>query len=209
MSRCIILTAYNPAGIRESIRLLEDDYIICADGGYAFCIKENIVPDVIIGDFDSWQGELPKSGQIVQYPKDKDDTDTLLCLKYGMKHGFSDFVIVGGMGGRLDHTIANLQCMSFAADHGKSVWMVEPCNAVTMISGGSVEINQKEGFKLSLLSFSEECRGVFAHGVKYPLENAVLHNSFPIGISNEFAESKAKITCLSGKLLICLSKDPV
>jgi thiamine pyrophosphokinase len=209
MKRCVILTAFNPypSDIRGSVGLTADDFVICADGGYAYARKENIIPDVIIGDFDSWQGELPEDIKIIRFPIEKDDTDTLLCLKYGMEQGFLEFVIAGGMGGRIDHTVANLQCMSFAAEHGKKIWMIDSRNAVTIIDGCSIEIKKQEGRKLSLLSFSEECRGVSAKGVRYPLQNAVLKNDFPLGASNEFIAETAEITCLFGKLLVCVSAE--
>jgi thiamine pyrophosphokinase len=209
MKRCVIITAYHPypTDIRENVGLCDNDFVICADGGYMYARKENIVPDVIIGDFDSWQGGYPEDIKIIRYPKEKDDTDTLLCFKFGMELGFSDFVISGGMGGRIDHTVANLQCMSFAVENGKKIWMTDNRNSVTMISGGEITIKKKEGCKLSLLSFSGECRGVSAKGVKYPLENAVLRSDFPIGASNEFVGETALITCLSGQLLICLTAE--
>jgi peptide deformylase len=92
-------------------------------------------------------------------------------------------------------------------ENGKKIWMTDNRNSVTMISGGEITIKKKEGCKLSLLSFSGECRGVSAKGVKYPLENAVLRSDFPIGASNEFVGETALITCLSGQLLICQTAE--
>lgn len=205
----MIFTAYNQYGVNESLELSSDDFVICADGGYLYAQEANIVPDVVIGDFDSLKTQAREFGNIKKYPAEKDETDTMLCLKYGIEHGYSDFVIAGGMGGRLDHTVANLQCLSYAVENNKKIWMVDSNNLVTMIAGGSVEIEKKEGFKLSLLSFTDECRGVSVKGTKYQLNGAVLSSRWPVGISNEFIAPKAEISCSSGKLLICVSRDGI
>ncbi|MEA4987868.1 MAG: thiamine diphosphokinase, partial [Anaerovorax sp.] len=103
MKRCIIITAYLKKSIRQSLRIHDDDFIICADGGYELAKKEGIVPHIVIGDFDSGNAPEKDSETVIHVPAEKDDTDTLLCLKYGIETGFHVFGIVGGIGGRLDH----------------------------------------------------------------------------------------------------------
>jgi thiamine pyrophosphokinase len=101
-----------PGGIREN------DYICCADGGYARCVAEGIRPDIVIGDFDSTDLEAVRAVGIAAEvsPADKDDTDTMLCVKHGIALGFGRFTIVGGLGGEFSHTMANLQALSFLMD---------------------------------------------------------------------------------------------
>jgi thiamine pyrophosphokinase len=141
-------------------------------------------------DFDSVQGELSDfnvgaGGSVVRVAAEKDDTDTMICLKYGMEKGFDDFYILGGLGGRLDHTIANLQTLSFALDHDKSVWILDGKNRATLRNPGSIVIKKLQGHYISLFSYGESCGGVTIKGVKYPLENHLLTNSFPLGVSND------------------------
>lgn len=217
LNRCIIITSYQSASLRESFSFHKDDFIICADGGYSFARLEGLRPNVVIGDFDSIdfsriETDLRNEGTgsgcvVVRVAAEKDDTDTMICLKYGMDKGFSEFFILGGLGGRLDHTIANLQTMSHAIDHQGTIWFLDGKNKATLRNPGKVTIQKLEGFKISLFAFGDSCNGVSIQGVKYPLENCMLSHSFPLGVSNEFVEGNAEISHTAGKLLIILSQD--
>ncbi len=206
MSRCVIITAYNAYKIRESIELRKDDFIICADGGYKLAREENIVPKVIIGDFDSFEGEVHLSDRhlldMICLPVEKDDTDTLFCLKYGIEKGFEEFVIVGGLGGRADHTFANIQTLAYGCCNCKNVSMCDKMNMFTIISGKTIKIPKKENSTLSVFSYSDKCTGVSLSDVKYPLKNSEITSIFPIGVSNEFIGNEAEVTCEEGMLLI-------
>lgn len=215
MSRCVIITAYQSAELSESFRFNPEDFILCADGGYRHTLLAGIRPHLLIGDFDSLdEGALElhedfegSGGKIVRLPAEKDDTDTLYCLKYGIKLGYEEFYVLGGLGGRLDHTLANLQSMSYAVDLEKQIWFLDGKNKTTLRNPGETTIPREDGFKLSLFSFGDFCEGVSIEGVKYPLSECRLSNSFPLGVSNEFVEDFAVISHTSGKLLIVLSKD--
>lgn len=175
------------------------------------------MPDVVIGDFDSSGYDeiandlrVPDSRgkcRILRYTAEKDDTDTMICLKYAIEQGFDDITVLGGLGGRLDHTVANLQTMSHAVDAGKTIWFLDGKNKATLRNPGQLTVHKAEGYKISLFAFGDCCEGVAIRGVKYPLENCLLTNSFPLGVSNEFIEKKAEISHGSGKLLIILSHD--
>lgn len=230
LDRCVIITSYQSASLKEFFTFRETDYIICADRGYSHARAEGISPDVVIGDFDSIPrdevaADIEKSGlgsccSIVGVPPEKDDTDTLICLKYGMERGFDEFFILGGLGGRLDHTMANLQTMSHAVDHQKAIWFLDGKNRATLRNPGEITIRNPEwpteagpsapgpgAERISLFAFGDFCDGVSIRGVKYPLENYRMNNSFPIGVSNEFAGEAAEISHTAGKLLIILSRD--
>jgi len=115
LRRCVIIPAWAPDGIRDVVDLQPDDFILCADGGYNLAMRENISPNAVIGDFDSLEQapeNLPEGCQIVQAAREKNETDTFLCLSYGMQAGFRSFIVAGGIGGRLDHTLANLQLLA-------------------------------------------------------------------------------------------------
>ncbi|MDD3199723.1 MAG: thiamine diphosphokinase [Eubacteriales bacterium] len=227
LNRCIIITSYQSARLIENFEFQKDDFIICADGGYLHACAESIHTDVLIGDFDSLSYEsialditgsafsdislkeprLRSGCRIFPQPQEKDDTDTMICLKYGIDQGFEEFYILGGLGGRLDHTIANIQAMSYAVDQGKSIWIFDGSNRTTLRNPGTITLSKVDGYKISLLSYSEACEGIFTQGVKYPLINGRLNHSLPMGVSNEFTEQNAVISHKSGKLLIILSRD--
>jgi thiamine pyrophosphokinase len=207
LKRCIIITSNQSSKIRDQISIKEDDFVICADGGYRFATEEGIRPDVIIGDFDSFHGEIDEGVKTIKANVDKDDTDTMLCLKHGIEKGCDSFIIVGGLGGRLDHTLANLQCMAYAIDQEKSIWIVDGKNRATMLGYGTIKLVKRPGTMLSIFSYTDQCRGVNVRGVKWPLIDATLDNSSPLGVSNEFQEDFALIENQDGKLLIILSED--
>jgi thiamine pyrophosphokinase len=193
--------------LNEFFSFTDEDYIICADGGYHFAKAEGIRPHIVIGDFDSMKEEISDSCEVLRLQPEKDDTDTLVCLNYGIEKGFHDFVILGGLGGRLDHTVANLQTLSYAVDRKLNVWIIDGKNRATMIDPGSISIPKETGTKISLFAFSDTCEGVTITGVKYPLDDHRLTRSFPLGISNEFITERAFIGLKTGRLLIILSKD--
>lgn len=215
MSRCVIITAFLSQPLSETFLFKDEDFILCADRGFEHAIHSGIRPHALIGDFDSLsqkeskqQEEFEKSGGLVlRLPAEKDDTDTLYCLKYGIDRNFEEFYILGGLGGRFDHTLANLQTMSYAADHQKTIWILDGGNKITLRNPGTLTVPREKGYKLSLFSYGEFCEGVTICGVKYPLVDHKLTNSFPLGVSNEFNEDTAVISHTTGKLLVVLSRD--
>ena len=212
----MIITTYQSSLLSDSFLFHPDDFIICADAGYSHARTAGISPSVVIGDFDSCDyAEIEKDlerpdfdgFQVIRVAEEKDDTDTMICLKYGIDQGFNDFFILGGLGGRLDHTIANLQTMCYAVEHQKSIWVLDGKNRATLRNPGTLAIEKLDGYKISLFAFGESCEGVTISGVKYPLDKHLLKNDFPLGVSNEFLGEKAEIGHSSGKLLIILSQD--
>ena len=210
--RCIIITAYLETEIRANVNIRPDDYIVCADGGFEFAIKEKIIPNIIIGDFDSSDFSIieekikddPKMKQtkIIKTQPEKDDTDTLMCVSHGIEKGLKDFIIIGGLGGRLDHTIANIQILSYLLDQGCKGCILDG-RKVDMIKGPDKIVLENEGFKyFSAFSYTDQCTGVYETDSKYPLDNAVLNQSYPIGTSNEFLKNSATVKVGEGKLLI-------
>lgn len=210
MRRCVIIPAWAPDGIRDVVSLRNDDFIVCADGGYIPAQRENIVPHALVGDFDSLgklPDDLPPECHILRAEREKNETDTFLCLQTGLDAGCSSFVVAGGIGGRLDHTVANLQLLVYAVRRGFSMWMMDKHNRVTAMEPGEMRIPRLDGFKLSVLSYAGRCEGVTLEHVKYPLRDAVLTEDFPLGISNEFMGSEAIIRLKTGCLLVFLSMD--
>lgn len=206
IKRCVIITAFVDGNISEIYQKESSDYIICADGGTQIAEKGGIVPDIVLGDLDS-ANVIDEKYDFIKFPKEKDDTDTMLCLKYGIDKGFDNFVIIGGIGGRFDHTIANIQTLAYAKEHNVTAKLIsKDAECFFLWEKDSCELNKKDGFYLSVFSYSEKCTGVTIKGTKYPLENGELTNTFPLGVSNEITENKAYISLDKGKLLVILAR---
>lgn len=206
MEKCIIITSYIEGKIRELVDISEEDYIICADGGYDLAAAENITPDIVMGDFDSSNIPIPQGTNVVTVPAKKDITDTALCLDHAAEKGYRQVLIIGGIGGRLDHTIANIQNIFAYTQKGLSVMMVDQGNIVTALTNGATVIPPRDGYKLSLFSHSDACTGVTVSGAQYPLDNHTLTSHFPLGVSNEFAGEDVFVEVKDGELLIVLSR---
>jgi len=191
----------------------EEDFVIAVDGGLSYCEILNIEPDFIIGDFDSvsegekkaickLQNEIPD--RIRQLKPEKDDTDMLSALKYGLEAGYRDFRIYGGTGGRFDHTLANIQCLLYLKNHDAVGYLVDGTGMILVLQNEVVHFNRNlEGF-LSLFSLGKQAKGVSIEGMKYPLKDYTMTNDFPIGISNEFIGEEAVISVEDGELVCML-----
>ncbi len=178
---CYIVGACDCGEVK--ISPLDEDIILCADGGLNILQKNNIVPNVIIGDFDSL-GYIPKGDNVLVYPSEKDDSDISIAIKYGFEKGYKRFVVYGGFGGRFDHTYANIQLLTFIAERGGRGVLVGDKTTLTVIKDGEVSLFGN-GY-ISVFSLSDESYGVTLKNLKYSLENATLSKSFPLGLSNEF-----------------------
>lgn len=183
----------------------ECDYIIAADKGYETLKKADVKIDIAIGDFDSL-GYAPEDVVVKKLKAEKDDTDTMTAVRYALGKGAEEILILGGTGGRLDHTVANLQTLSFIAEHGALGKLIDETNEIMGLFPGEYKFQNRAGYSLSTFSMTDEVTGLCERGVKYPLDNAVLTNKFPLGVSNEIVEDFAVISFKSGILFVCLSK---
>jgi len=187
------------------------DYIIAADAGYLRLLEMNVEPDLVVGDFDSL-GFVPIHPNVIQSPEEKDDTDMMIAVREGLKRGHRRFFIDGGLGGRLDQTLANCQILSFIAENGAQGFLLGHEMCATVIKHGSMRFRAKiangdtvEPERISVFSVGDRATGVTFSGLKYPLENAVLLNYFPLGVSNEFTNLTAEVSVREGTLLIIWS----
>ena len=194
---CYIIGAFH--GEDACIRPTADDFVIAADGGYAALEALGVKANLVVGDFDSL-GYVPADEEILRHPVRKDDTDTLLAIRLGLERGYKNFVITGSIGGRLDHTIANMQCLLFLQEHGARALLYGENTAVTAVHSGSITITG-EG-TLSVFSMDPEAHGVTLRGLDYPTENIDLTSRFPIGVSNAFLEGPATISVSEGTLMV-------
>ena len=185
--------------------LFDGKYIICADRGVAHAQKIGIEPDLIVGDFDSL-GFVPQTDcRIMQFKPEKDDTDLMIALKEAIKLGFKDILIYAALGGRLDHTFASIQTLAYALEHGVKAQLKSESDIAELFDPGEYPINRKEGYSMSLFSYSENVTGLNIKGAKYEVTDADLDSSFPLGVSNEIVETEAVISFKSGRLLVIQS----
>ena len=181
------------------------DFVIACDAGYIHAQRADIVPDVIIGDFDSYLGDLPGGVEIIRTKPEKDDTDTMMALKLAIRRGYRRIMLVGALGGRIDHMLANISLIAFAATKGADLQIVDGHHQIFAARDGKRRVPRSSWRNLSVFAFDTECTGVTLRGVKYPLEGAVLTNTFALGVSNEFTEDIAEISVESGILIVVLS----
>lgn len=201
--RCVIISGgdFSPVD-----RLYADDFIIACDKGYTYAQRCGIQPDLVVSDFDSYAGEIAPQIPVETFQSEKDDTDTMIAVRYAVAHGFDEVCLRCALGGRLDHAFANLQSLVFAQVHGLRASLEDTGNCVYTLQNGSMHLERREGWSLSVFAACDRCEGVSIRGAKYPLTDAVLTCSFPLGVSNAWAEDAVDISVRDGILLIILSR---
>ena len=187
-----------------SIALPDDAYIIAADSGYNTVKKLGFTPNLTLGDFDSLK-EKPICGEIMTVAAEKDDTDTMLAVKTALERGFNYISIVGALGGRLDHTFANIQTLAYILRHGGFGRLIDENDTVELLNTGEYSSERKDGMYLSLFSYGETAV-ITSRGTKYDLTKHTLDNTFPLGVSNEITDDKCSISVHKGQLLVIFSK---
>lgn len=205
--RCIIVGA-SPQKDLSRIRQVvsDDDFIICADGGYETALLAGMVPHLYIGDGDS--GQIPNHTDRILLPQEKDATDVQAAIDTGLLRGYKEFWLLGCTGHRFDHHFANICMLERLNHHNARGVIVDDNNFIMLHTGGKITLEQIYTCKyISLAPLDENVTGVTITGVKYPLENATLMRAQPLGISNEFMSEEATLSSKSGKLLVIYSND--
>ena len=180
------------------------DYIIAADGGWEYCRQEGIVPDLLLGDFDSLT-EVPDFAHIHRVPVEKDDSDMMLAIKEGLSRGERTFHLYGGMGGaRSDHTLANMQSLLYLVCHDAQGWLYGDRERYTVIRNGAITFPAREEGIMSVFCLGADAVGVSISGAQYPLKEARLTANFPLGVSNHFIGNPITVSVRDGSLLIGL-----
>ena len=211
MPRCVIFTAGDQHGIeKHEIGLRHDDFVICCDAGYRLAQRLGVRPDLLLGDFDSYTGALPEDIPVQRYIRDKDDTDTVIAVRYALEHGYDSILLVAATGGRLDHLLGNLQILAFISEKapGTAAEILGSHERVWLLDGGSLSIQGKPESTFSVLCHSDTATGVTITGARFPLENATLTNAFPLGVSNRIGEGReVTVSVESGILFVILRKE--
>ena len=206
MSTCLIITGGDYNDLPKDISY---DRVIACDLGFEYAKKMGISPDVVLGDFDSYDVEnVRKEGFLpIIYPSKKDDSDTMLAIKHAVSKGFDDIVITCALGGRTDHMLANIQSLCYAKEQGANVTIVGDKETITVISKETKEITGNPGDTFSLFSLTDECKNVSIKGSEYDVEDITLNNAFPLGLSNKLQKEKAAISISEGMLLVIVNKS--
>lgn len=181
------------------------DLVIGADRGYFTLVENGYSPNVAIGDFDSYTGDIVCEKTLV-FPVKKDDTDSALAIKYAFDFGYKEIVVFGAIGGALDHTIANIALAAQYAEKGTQVSFVDGENVLFAIHNASVRFDEGASGRISVFSYGDISTGVFEKGLLYTLENAQLTSLVPLGVSNEFVGTSSEISVDNGTLLIYTSR---
>ncbi len=191
----------------ENLVMPKDCFIIAADKGYEYLKKEGITPDLAVGDFDSL-GYTPIDTEIMRHPVEKDDTDTMLAIKYGLSKGYRVFILYGCVGGqRMDHTVANLQALSYIASQGGIGFLTDKTTVITAIHNSKLMFDAKEQGDISVFCLGADAEGVNIKGLHYELTNATLSSDFPLGVSNHFAGKASFVSVKNGTLHIIWRKN--
>ena len=184
----------------------ESDLVIAADKGYLWANQKGIECDYVIGDFDSL-GSVPSHRSLERLPVEKDDTDTAYAVKKALSLGAKRIFILGGLGGRLDHTLANIQMLSYIARKGAMGFLLNGDEVLFVIKDQTALLHGKIRTPVSVFSLSESALGVNEKGLKYTLDGASLENAFPLGVSNETKDECAEISVTEGELLVYIGTD--
>jgi len=199
--KCILIGA-GDLTVSE-ITVQEGDYVIALDGGIGYCDFLQVEPDLIIAAIEAIEKAAPD--KILRLKPEKDDTDMLYAMKYALAMGYSEFRIYAGTGGRFDHTLANIQCLLYLKNHDACGYLMDGNGMILVIKNEKISFRENMEGYLSLFSLCERSEGVTIQGFKYELENAVITNDFPIGISNEFIGKQGSISVENGELCCMIS----
>jgi thiamine pyrophosphokinase len=210
IKKLVFIVAGGPLGDRDFLRAqfaaLNPGEVICADGGARHTDALGFIPQVIIGDMDSVDPYLLKryegqGSRIIRHPRAKKETDTQLALEYALRSVPDEIRIYGALGGRVDHTLANISLLVAAAKRDVAAKLVDEWCEVFIIAR-QAEIEGTPGQTVSLLPLSSTVSGIELQGFEYPLSGGVMEIGNPYGISNRLQANRGLIALQSGYLLV-------
>lgn len=208
MKRGFIFSAGSFYGLRE--RPAPGDLVLAADAGYETCRRLGIVPDLLLGDFDSMEQPTDFS-HVYRVPVEKDDTDTLLAVKTALENDCQEIFIYGGTGGkRLDHTLANLQTLLYLRRRGARGYLYDDDFLWTVLENERFTFRREVEWGLcSVFCLGDRAEGITLTGLQYPLENGMLTMDFPLGVSNHVLEPEVTVSVRSGALAVGWELPPL
>lgn len=201
MVRCVIVGGADISNYgRVTAELRHDDFLIYCDSGLKHLPMLKKAPSLIIGDFDSHENpKLPV--ETIVLPCVKDDTDTMYALKEAIKRGFEEFLLVGVIGQRFDHSLGNIAALNMLDSLGLDGKIIDDYSEMQIVSGRA-EVDSRFSY-FSLLNVTGEAKGIDIVNAKYEISDAEIGCCDPYGISNEPLPGKtAVITVRAGRLLL-------
>ncbi len=201
-NRCVIVGGADIENYQYlSDSLNDDDFVIFCDSGLRHRDGLKVQPNLIVGDFDSIKNpHLPI--ETIVLPREKDDTDTVFAVKEAIRRGFEDFLLIGVVGERLDHTIGNVSILLYLHSLGKTAKIVDDYSEMEIVSGAPVYISDRYT-SFSLLNISGNAKGITIQNAKYLLDDAEITCEYQYGISNEVIPGKTGMVMVrQGRLLL-------
>lgn len=193
------------------------EYIIAVDGGLEAAMKMDIVPDYVVGDFDTVSKEIlghyRENQDIIfeQFNPEKDFTDTSRAVHLAVELGTSHITVLGGIGTRMDHSLANIQLLQIPLEQGIDAMILDNCNRIRLLGTTKKELwLKKSEYKyISIIPMTEFVAGLSLSGMKYPLNEYEMHLNREISrcVSNEIVDEEAVIRLEEGKVIVVESRD--
>lgn len=189
----------------------DEAYIIACDGGVKHCRSMMLIPNVMVGDFDSANKSdadfFENQGVIkVEYPTKKDKTDMELAIDLALEKATDEIYIVGGLGRRFDHSLANVHILLNPIRQGVKTCLLDEHNIITLVED-SIEILGEKGQTISLIPLTTRVRGITTENMEYPLEDAEIEIGHSLGVSNVMSEDTASVSVKEGILILIMSRD--
>lgn len=213
---CLIVTGGNIdfEFATELIKTNQYKLIIAADSGMHFLFKAKIIPNVIVGDFDSVSEEVlnyysdKKDVEIHKLNPMKNDTDTEYAMRCAIKKGVHCIDIIGGTGSRLDHVMGNINLLGIGFEENVEISLVDKNNRIRLINQNTILYKEQQfGKYVSLIPYSPKVDQVVLKGFKYPLNDYTMGGFNSLGISNEIVDNEAEISFSDGIFILIESRD--
>ena len=207
---CLILLSYMESVDEEMAQALAENaaYIIAADGGQNRAREFSLQPDCVIGDFDSTTLNEDFDCIYITYPAEKDITDTEAALEHAKEKGYSRVLVLGGIGGRLDHTMGNVGMLCKYYGQFQQLIFADGKNSMEMLQNAQRTFKRDSMYQyIGLISLDEKATGIDIVGAKYELKDGTLERASTLCVSNEFKEDEVIIRVRNGAILVIRSND--
>jgi thiamine pyrophosphokinase len=195
----------------ESFGMLQEEInssevILCADGGAEYAYRYGITPHYLIGDFDSISSDVlefynNQKIEILKYPKEKDFTDTEICVNKALELGCSEICIIAGVGGRIDHSLGNIGLLHLINKNGAQ-GCITGNDCIIYLCSSEISIQGEIGDTISVIPYMGNAEGLNSSGLKYALSNSTIEFGKPTGVSNIMVDTSCKITIANGEVLV-------